>query len=112
MREQNPERYARLSAPLADADAAEKATLTFQAGIKALREELGLPDVVVAFAGSYMADGEPVAFVAGADWGDAMKAEGLAAWLYGRCASQREALVKQFHAQGGQVFAPEAPHAD
>lgn len=97
----NPARYARLAEPFADADALNEACKRFADGLSKLREECGIPEVVATIGGRYLdAEGDPVDGVTVIQFGDATKAEGLAAYLYGKVTAEREALVARMLKQG------------
>lgn len=99
--EPNRERYARLSEPFESMDEANEALEAFRGGVEALREEHGVAEFVGAAAGTYLTpDGEVSDFIVPIQFGDAIKAEGIAAWLYGKTAADREALVARLLRQG------------
>lgn len=89
----DPATYAAMAVPFENAEAANVAIEAFHKELGELRRKYKITNLVGVASGEYLADGEPTTFMLPMLWGDAYKAEAMAAWLLGHEQAARQERV-------------------
>jgi hypothetical protein len=71
--EADPQKYAELSKPFDSQEEAEHAAREFFNGVRALREQCRIPEVVLQFVIYVQGEGEVLSLSGGGGWGDQLK---------------------------------------
>lgn len=94
MTEQNPKLWREMNEPHESVEVANEAARAFYDGVKALREQHRMADVVIVTQMRFMqtdgAEGEGLTMLA---LGDSLHAESMAAYAYGKCVEQRQSMI-------------------
>lgn len=94
--EANPKRYRELSEPYPSEEVANQMLEGFFEAVSEARIKFKVPDLLmVAMVTALNSDGKEQLSMSQSSFGDWQKAEGMAAYAYGRTQVEREEFVKQ-----------------
>lgn len=95
----DPENYRRLREPFESVEEFNEACEKFFNGWKALRDECGLPDVLVSIAAPIQLEGLATEMMSVQEAGDSFRAVALAAFAYGKIRDNHEWMIDQLLGQ-------------